>query len=691
MMKNQIRLRLAAMGVATAISSMLAGCGADGNSVGGANANSGPGGAAQGATVSGTVASGSPVPNAVVTAVDVNGKTVTTQAGVSGAYTLDVTGLAQPVALVATDPGGQVGPFVSVLASTPAAGQSATANVTTLTTAVSALLTPGGNPLELAIPANLSAEVTPAKVQSATQVLDTYLTHFLSAAGVSNPAAFDPIGAPFSANHAGADAVIDMFRIVAQGSATYLTFIGATSAQGNVDLTLNAQQSPGSVPQPPVPEAAATVASLNAGLASLVADMQACVAAGGTGAACNVVDPGYMDNGYARISQYDANLQSATVVFGTPSIVETVGIPNATGGQGATGALIGIPYALTAPAQGQPQAYPYTLYTTVQPSVRTRYGWDIVGNQLPFDISATSRATYRNFHDSFVNSTGSHDASFFDAGVTLGVNLGGPGGRNIDAAHVTGPGLPSAGLWLVHSTVTGDGSLAIMAKQPSSQPAPGTTTGSNTNEYRWSWATLPGGAFTPPAKGFWSTGKLDGSLPLYGAYTFTLYDATGAALGTYSVFNPTPLIDAQAGLNAYGQGNDAAHPQGAWPVLGADVAAGFLSATGAYAGAQAALNVDFTPPPSPSPNPAQLTLGKINVQSEDQNKAGCEATVPVTSGATSVAVAAPTSPIACSFLAVDNASDAAYRIVQLRSKNTQGVQFYLNETYRSGQNAPDAS
>lgn len=107
MMKNQIRLRLAAMGVATAISSMLAGCGADGNSVGGANANSGPGGAAQGATVSGTVASGSPVPNAVVTAVDVNGKTVTTQAGVSGAYTLDVTGLAQPVALVATDPGGR--------------------------------------------------------------------------------------------------------------------------------------------------------------------------------------------------------------------------------------------------------------------------------------------------------------------------------------------------------------------------------------------------------------------------------------------------------------------------------------------------------------------------------------------------------------------------------------------------------
>jgi len=127
--------------VATGIAvALLGGCG--GGSDSGASSGS------QNAAVSGAVAGGNPVANATITATDVNGKTATTQAGSNGAYTLNVAGLSQPIALVATDPSGQVSPLVTALAQLPASGQTAVANVTTLTTALVALLTPDGNPMD---------------------------------------------------------------------------------------------------------------------------------------------------------------------------------------------------------------------------------------------------------------------------------------------------------------------------------------------------------------------------------------------------------------------------------------------------------------------------------------------------------------------------------------------------------------
>ncbi|KWH44074.1 hypothetical protein WM00_33140 [Burkholderia cepacia] len=151
--------------------------------------------------------------NATITATDVNGKTATTQAGSNGAYTLNVAGLSQPIALVATDPSGQVSPLVTALAQLPASGQTAVANVTTLTTALVALMTPDGNPMDFVTsvaPVTLANTVTAASVSNATSTLDTYLANLLGAVGL--PATYDPVATAFTADHTGADALIDLLH-----------------------------------------------------------------------------------------------------------------------------------------------------------------------------------------------------------------------------------------------------------------------------------------------------------------------------------------------------------------------------------------------------------------------------------------------------------------------------------------------
>jgi len=598
--------------------------------------------------IQGTVASGNPVANAAITATDANGKTATATADVHGNYTLVTSGLTAPIAVVASDPSGQASPMIAVLASLPAAGASSTANVTTLTTALTALLTPDGNPMDFVTPgsaATLAGTVTAPAVQTATTTLDKYLSNLLGA--VSLPANFDPIGTTFSANHTGADALIDMVSIVPQGAATYLVYATPSSAasQSAAYLTLANTSTPDNVPvAPPVSSSTVTnVVSLQNYLSTLPAALQSCGAAGGTGSACSaLIDASYVDNGFTNITQYDPDLSSSSLNLGgsVPFVVSV--------SSDGTSALIGVPYGL----------------------------------------SGATRTTYRHFYDMATNSTGNVDASFFDAGVTL--NIPWDSSSPIAYANVTGPGLPPAGLWLEPSTVAGTNYLSIASKQPSSQPTGSPTTGSNTSEYRWDWATQAGVTFTPPVKGFWSTSRLNvASLPPNAVYQFTLYNASGSVIGTYSVTNPNSFADATLGLNTYAQGS--------WPSVGNDVITNFLSASGSEAGAQTAVTVDFTPAPAVPSNLTQLTLTGVNIQSEDQNSCGYQQTVPVSPGTTSVTVTASGSgtckgsTVANTFLATNNPSDAAYRIVQLKSKNARGVLFFQNATYRSAAGAPDAS
>ncbi|MFM0072243.1 hypothetical protein PQQ86_13835 [Paraburkholderia sediminicola] len=74
--------------------------------------------------------------------------------------------------LVLVDATGQAAPLVSVLAALPRGNAQAIANVTALTTAIAALLTSSGNPLDLSTPATL-VSLSLAAVQAAVAKLNT--------------------------------------------------------------------------------------------------------------------------------------------------------------------------------------------------------------------------------------------------------------------------------------------------------------------------------------------------------------------------------------------------------------------------------------------------------------------------------------------------------------------------------------
>jgi hypothetical protein len=645
--------------LALSLIAMLTACGGGG---GGAT-NSG-----SGTSIQGTVASGNAVAQAAVTATDVNGMTVTATADANGNYTLTTTSLSAPIALVATDPTGQVSSLVSVLASLPSVGKTSVANITTLTTALSALLTTDGNALDFVTPgaATTLSAVTPSNVQKASTTLNTYLASVLTANGLT--AAFDSVSTPFTANHTGADAVIDLIEVVREGSVTELVS-KSTQNVAYLNLSTAGVASPAAPLPAPSANLLANLSTISTYLDALPTSLASCLTGSNSTACAAVFDAGYKDNGYTNIQQYNTDLSTSSLALGSPQIVEL-----ATDGSSA---LIRVPYSL---GSGTSLAQ-YSFVTTVHPVAtpialpgNTQVSWNVIGNQLKYDASVATRVTRRIFYDTFANSDGNPDVSFYDAGILLNFNLSGPNATKVNSVLVTGPGLPSNGVYLANSSVTGQG-LAIASTQPASPPSASYRTGSDTSEFRWSWqAVKTTDTFTPPTKGYWSTTPVDvTTLPPNATYVYTLYDGSGNQLDQISVVNTTAPADAALGA------------QTPWSTLGSDVVASFLSPGGSLAGAVASAPLDFTPAQY------QPALYQVSVQSEIASGAGVDAATQLPAGASSVTVSAPTcTPSACLFNAI-NTSTGTYRIVQLRGKNQQGVRFYDNATYRNSTAAPNAS
>jgi hypothetical protein len=199
-----------AVAVLTALG--LAACGGGGST--GSTGSSTTGSNATPTSMTGTVAVGGAVTGADITVIDANGNNVTTTSDPSGHYSVSLSGLTAPLLVIATDPTGVHPTLTSVVASVPK-GTTApiVGNVTTLTSAVAAMLTPSGNPLELTGSGSLSSLVQTASVTSATAKLNEALASILPANGLS-AASFDPVGVAFTPNQTGADAVIDAVQVV---------------------------------------------------------------------------------------------------------------------------------------------------------------------------------------------------------------------------------------------------------------------------------------------------------------------------------------------------------------------------------------------------------------------------------------------------------------------------------------------
>ena len=123
--------------------------------------------------VSGVIATGAAVANAAITVKDSDAVTtdITGTADANGAYKLDVSTLKPPLVVIAT--GTQNGEAVSIVAVVPTLTGNAnnTANVTSLTNAIAALIAPGGDLNALSTPATLSSSASAAKVTDATALV----------------------------------------------------------------------------------------------------------------------------------------------------------------------------------------------------------------------------------------------------------------------------------------------------------------------------------------------------------------------------------------------------------------------------------------------------------------------------------------------------------------------------------------
>ena len=505
----------AVLGGAALVLSLIAGCGGGGG--GSASTNS----TAQAATMTGTVAVGSAVANATVTVFGANGASATVTADGSGGYSVSLAGLTAPYVVVATDPSGVNSTLVSVLASVPSGSTRVVTNVTTLTSAVAALMTASGNPLDLATGGNFSANVTADAINSAVSKLNAALSTILAANGVS-PANFDPIGTPFSPNQSGIDAVIDDIELVSNsGGGVQLMSVGDTST----GIPLNRGASIGGpLSSPP---------AHGGYLGSLMTELGQCLA--GTTSACSqAIDASYLENGFSSFASAHSSLAASGVKLGVPQTLEFF-----TSGS-TQKALVLLRYISASGVPG-------STVTVVQ---KTGSGWDIVGNQQPFNVMIHSFLAQRTYLDSA-------NAPFnrFESGIEIEVPAGANGTPNpvtLGSVGVTGPGI-SGTAFLVPRNGSGNSLFALTSTTVSTPPTLPTTTNSNTTLYRWSWQAVPGvsGTFSPAksSRGFYTPASIDvATVPNFSTYTVTFYDTSGSPIGSpFPVINASPTVPAVAG------------------------------------------------------------------------------------------------------------------------------------------------
>jgi len=574
-MKERSFTGIAQLALGASLAFSLAACGGGGGSS--ASTSNQPVTAAA-TSMTGTVAIGTALTGATVTVTDANGKTVSATSGANGAYSVSLTGLSAPLLITAADPSGVSGTLYSVVASANTAnGAPVTANITPLTTAIAALMTQSGNPADLT--GNASA-ITSSAVTAAETTLDAAIAPILSANSI--PASFDPIGTTFTPNQAGADAVIDSVSVTpsASGSGLQITSL----ANPNAAIQLNSSTSVSTALTAPA-QPANYLANLQTALAACASDVQGGATDTSDSNCTSAIDATYLNNGdgtgVAGFAKRHTLFTKGTVLTG----IKTVAFVPA-------GTLAGIsnPAALVYLLMTNPDGTPDFGMDYVQ---RLPNGqWDIIGNQLQDSTYIASFLGRVQYTDS-ADTANAHYESGLDVQIPSSVKVNGTA-TSVGSAVVTGPGLPSDGLWF---QTAGNGTGAGYLEIPTGTlTAPLTSTGNRVNggmstTYKWAWAPVSGSttSFSPSGLPEYASSSQDVSvIQNFGVYTVTLYDTTGTEIRSEQIQNIARNYAAAAGNTV------------AWQTLGSDVIANYLTPGGS--GTQSApgtsATLDWTTPAS---------------------------------------------------------------------------------------------
>lgn len=186
-----------------AMAMALAGCGG-GSGGGGATTATGP----TGSVLTGTAAAGAPIIG-LVTIKDSSSppKTKSVSIEADGKYTIDVAGMTAPFMMRADGTVG--GRTYSLYSAATSADVNGTVNVTPLTDLIVANI--AGQIAETFFASGNFSTLTPAALTAESTALRTRLQPILSALGVA--ASIDLLRSSFSADHSGLDAALDVLRV----------------------------------------------------------------------------------------------------------------------------------------------------------------------------------------------------------------------------------------------------------------------------------------------------------------------------------------------------------------------------------------------------------------------------------------------------------------------------------------------
>ena len=245
MLKRTLRLVLL-----PAAAAVLVACGGGGSGPV-SNLGGDGGGLVSATSLSGLVALGAAMPYTTVKVVDGNGTVSTVETNAAGAYSLDTTALKAPFRITVNKLLGDKQIELHSVATSP----SGTANVTPLTTAVSALLSSNGS----YDPQNLTApSITADSIKTATDKIAASLANLMTQANVS-ATTFNPVNGVFLADGTGIDSLLDRISVDYTSTGVQITnkFVPLTdnnTTVASVAITANATPVPLSLGiAPPTP------------------------------------------------------------------------------------------------------------------------------------------------------------------------------------------------------------------------------------------------------------------------------------------------------------------------------------------------------------------------------------------------------------------------------------------------------
>jgi hypothetical protein len=602
----------------------------------------------------GTVAVGAAVPGAQLTITDADGATadISGSADANGAYALDVSTLKPPLLVSAS--GTLNGEPVRIVAVVPTLSAAAdnTANVTSLTNAVAALIASGGD-LNALTSATAIGAIDAAKLADATTlVVNTLKSNPVFAALLGD--GYDPLKTPFAADGSGIDSVLDQLLVEVGANGVSIANLTAPNSDSGappqpVLLTQAQVTTPTQAPTLPASVAPSTVPGV-ADMSAIAKKFEACLAlpldqrvtmdankeVTAVSAACTFGVANWKSGGGGWVDRmgngtfrYTAN---TGLKVGQPTIATVLSPPNYSGN------TFQHPYCNT-----QTCVVMYVPMTTASGKATGGYftlakvngKWEFVGDQLPYAMGVEQRLNRRvavNSALAAASPTNYFAQDRVDSTIRLNFN---PDASQADTSNVRavvwkGPGLPAAGVVMHRSqrcgtddrfAITNQEGLLTFNNSSSIQLA----NNGGGNDFYLDAAKLDGTPLSLPTPSKnWATnsapfnqdyrdGAFTGTIPAWSTYTAEIYYYSNAGTTPDEVVvvrTGTPFERASIGASKR------------WPELTQATIDAYLKPTGAQAGALTSLAhaINWTNPADSYVNFGYLfsqnRLTATNVQNE---------------------------------------------------------------------------